>query len=144
MGAPVRAAAILLALALVAAPSAQRFEPFVPIGVWYDGLSRPSSIVLHDLQAIRTLGFNHIKVPVAWGAIEPERGKFGFDRLDQLLTLAGESGLKVIVQPDVAAQPAWVDARAPAYMNWYAAFGLLVTLVWLYLEILRLLAKTRR
>jgi uncharacterized YccA/Bax inhibitor family protein len=29
-------------------------------------------------------------------------------------------------------------------MNWYAAFGLLVTLVWLYLEILRLLAKTRR
>jgi uncharacterized YccA/Bax inhibitor family protein len=37
-----------------------------------------------------------------------------------------------------------VDDRAPAYMNWYAAFGLLVTLVWLYLEILRLLAKTRR
>ena len=36
------------------------------------------------------------------------------------------------------------DSRAPAYMNWYAAFGLLVTLVWLYLEILRLLAKTRR
>ena len=26
-------------------------------------------------------------------------------------------------------------------MEWYAAFGLLVTLVWLYLEILRLLAK---
>jgi uncharacterized YccA/Bax inhibitor family protein len=30
---------------------------------------------------------------------------------------------------------------APKYMEWYAAFGLLVTLVWLYLEILRLLAK---
>ena len=29
----------------------------------------------------------------------------------------------------------------PKYMEWYAAFGLLVTLVWLYLEILRLLAK---
>jgi uncharacterized YccA/Bax inhibitor family protein len=29
-------------------------------------------------------------------------------------------------------------------MEWYAAFGLLVTLVWLYLEILRLLSKTRR
>jgi uncharacterized YccA/Bax inhibitor family protein len=26
-------------------------------------------------------------------------------------------------------------------MEWYGAFGLLVTLVWLYLEILRLLAK---
>ncbi|MGM0589079.1 MAG: Bax inhibitor-1/YccA family protein [Bacteroidota bacterium] len=29
----------------------------------------------------------------------------------------------------------------PSYMEWYAAFGLMVTLVWLYLEILRLLAK---
>ena len=34
-----------------------------------------------------------------------------------------------------------VEAGAPKYMEWYAAFGLLVTLVWLYLEILRLLAK---
>ncbi len=33
---------------------------------------------------------------------------------------------------------------APRYMEWYASFGLLVTLVWLYLEILRLLSKVRR
>ena len=33
--------------------------------------------------------------------------------------------------------------RAPKYMEWYAAFGLLVTLVWLYLELLRLLSKLR-
>ena len=32
---------------------------------------------------------------------------------------------------------------APKYLEWYAAFGLLVTLVWLYVEILRLLAKLR-
>ncbi|MCB0329594.1 MAG: Bax inhibitor-1/YccA family protein, partial [Bdellovibrionales bacterium] len=30
---------------------------------------------------------------------------------------------------------------APKYMEWYGAFALLVTLVWLYLEILRLLSK---
>ena len=36
-----------------------------------------------------------------------------------------------------------VDAGAPKYMEWYGAFGLTVTLVWLYLEILRLLAKLR-
>ncbi len=35
------------------------------------------------------------------------------------------------------------ERGAPKYMEWYAAFGLLVTLVWLYLEILHLLAKTR-
>lgn len=34
-----------------------------------------------------------------------------------------------------------VEQRAPKYMEWYAAFGLLVTLVWLYIEILRLLSK---
>ncbi len=35
------------------------------------------------------------------------------------------------------------EQGAPKYMEWYAGFGLLVTLVWLYLEILRLLAKLR-
>jgi uncharacterized YccA/Bax inhibitor family protein len=34
-----------------------------------------------------------------------------------------------------------VQQGAPKYMEWYAAFGLLVTLVWLYLELLRLLSK---
>ena len=36
-----------------------------------------------------------------------------------------------------------VEMKAPKYMEWYSAFGLLVTLVWLYLEILRLLSKLR-
>jgi uncharacterized YccA/Bax inhibitor family protein len=36
-----------------------------------------------------------------------------------------------------------VDAGAPKYMEWFGAFGLMVTLIWLYLEILRLLAKLR-
>ena len=35
------------------------------------------------------------------------------------------------------------ESGAPKYMEWYAGFGLLVTLVWLYLEILRLLVKLR-
>ena len=37
-----------------------------------------------------------------------------------------------------------VEKGAPKYMEWYGAFGLLVTLIWLYMEILRLLAKLRR
>ena len=36
-----------------------------------------------------------------------------------------------------------VRAKAPKYMEWYGAFGLIVTLVWLYIEILNLLAKVR-
>ena len=37
-----------------------------------------------------------------------------------------------------------VQSGAPKYMEWYGAFGIMVTLVWLYLEILRLLAKMNR
>lgn len=33
------------------------------------------------------------------------------------------------------------ESGAPKYMEWYAAFGLMVTLIWLYLEFLRLLSK---
>jgi uncharacterized YccA/Bax inhibitor family protein len=35
------------------------------------------------------------------------------------------------------------ESHAPRYMEWYGAFSLMVTLIWLYLEILRLLSKTR-
>lgn len=36
-----------------------------------------------------------------------------------------------------------VEKRAPKNMEWFAAFGLIVTLVWLYIEVLRLLSKLR-
>lgn len=35
------------------------------------------------------------------------------------------------------------EKGAPKFMEWYGAFGLLVTLIWLYVEILRLVAKLR-
>jgi uncharacterized YccA/Bax inhibitor family protein len=36
-----------------------------------------------------------------------------------------------------------VEQGAPKQMEWYAAFGLIVTLIWLYVAILRLLSKLR-
>ena len=49
------------------------------------------------------------------------------------------AALNLVLDFDVIEQGAQLGA--PKYLEWYAAFGLLVTLVWLYLEILRLLAK---
>ena len=49
------------------------------------------------------------------------------------------AAMNLVIDFDFIEQGA--QAGAPKYMEWYAAFGLLVTLVWLYLEILRLLAK---
>ncbi len=51
------------------------------------------------------------------------------------------ASLNLFLDYEFIAQSA--KAGAPKYMEWYGAFGLMVTLVWLYLEILRLLAKFR-
>ncbi|MFZ1302063.1 MAG: Bax inhibitor-1/YccA family protein [Candidatus Microsaccharimonas sp.] len=37
-----------------------------------------------------------------------------------------------------------VQQRVPKFLEWYAAFSLIVTLLWLYVEVLRLLGKSRR
>jgi uncharacterized YccA/Bax inhibitor family protein len=58
------------------------------------------------------------------------------------LVIIGVAALNLILDFDIIETGA---ARgAPRYMEWFSAFGLLVTLVWLYMEILRLLANTRR
>ena len=49
------------------------------------------------------------------------------------------AALNLVLDFDFIEQGA--KSGAPKYMEWYGAFGLLVTLVWLYLEILRLLSK---
>jgi len=52
------------------------------------------------------------------------------------------AALNLIIDFDMIERGAAMGA--PKYMEWYGAFGLMVTLIWLYLEILRLLSKTRR
>jgi uncharacterized YccA/Bax inhibitor family protein len=52
------------------------------------------------------------------------------------------AALNLIIDFDMIENAARMGA--PKYMEWYGAFGLMVTLIWLYLEILRLLAKARR
>ena len=44
---------------------------------------------------------------------------------------------------DTYSRETGAHAGAPKYMEWYGAFGIIVTLVWMYLEILRLLSKMR-
>ncbi|MCK6439830.1 MAG: Bax inhibitor-1/YccA family protein, partial [Planctomycetes bacterium] len=51
------------------------------------------------------------------------------------------AALNLVLDFDFIEQGA--EKGCPKYMEWYGAFGLLVTLVWLYLEILRLLSKLR-
>jgi len=49
------------------------------------------------------------------------------------------AALNLIIDFDMIEQGA--EQGAPKYMEWYGAFGLLVTIVWLYIEILKLLSR---
>lgn len=77
------------------------------------------------------LGFFGVQIPMIYGS-----GPVGIGFSAVVVVVAA---LNLVLDFDFIEQGA---ARgAPKYMEWYAAFGLIVTLVWLYLEILRLLSK---
>ena len=58
------------------------------------------------------------------------------------LVIVGVAALNLVLDFDFI-ESGSESGRLPGYMEWYGAFGLLITLVWLYIEILRLLAKLR-
>jgi uncharacterized YccA/Bax inhibitor family protein len=57
------------------------------------------------------------------------------------LLVVGIAALSLVLDFDLIQRG--TQAGAPKYMEWFGAFGLMVTMVWLYLEILRLLSKVR-
>lgn len=58
------------------------------------------------------------------------------------LVVIGIAAMNLVLDFDLVEQTA--EKGAPKYFEWYGAFALLVTLVWLYIEILRLLAKMQQ
>jgi uncharacterized YccA/Bax inhibitor family protein len=80
------------------------------------------------------LSFFDIGVPLIWDA-----GPLG---IGFSLLVIGIAAFNLLLDFDLIERG--VKGRAPGYMNWYAAFGLMVTIVWLYLEFLRLLSKLQR
>lgn len=76
----------------------------------------------------------HIEMPLIHSS-----GTFGIVFSVIVVAIAA---LNLILDFDMIEQGAAMGA--PKYFEWYASFGLLVTLVWLYLEILRLLSKLNR
>ena len=57
------------------------------------------------------------------------------------LFVVGIAALNLVLDFDFIEQGS--EQGAPKYMEWFGAFSLMVTLIWLYLEMLRLLAKLR-
>ena len=76
------------------------------------------------------LGFFGIQIPGIFGN--------GIIGIGFSLVVVGIAALNLILDFDAIQRGA--EGGAPKYMEWYGAFALMITLVWLYLEILRLLS----
>ena len=63
-----------------------------------------------------------------------------FDKVEKKLRISDPS-TSVVLDFDFIEQGS--EQGAPKYMEWFGAFALMVTLIWLYLEMLRLLSKLR-
>lgn len=79
------------------------------------------------------LGFFGVQIPYIHGS-----GTFGIIFSGVVIVIAA---LNLVLDFDFFEKGE--QMQLPQYMEWYGAFGLMVTLIWLYLEILRLLAKLR-
>jgi beta-galactosidase len=113
----------LLAGTQARAPRASA-APFIPVGVWYGGGTVRAPMMARDaaahreewrrdLETIKRLGFNSIKCWVDWASSEPARGQYRFDALEQLLSLADNIGLRVIVQFYTDSAPEWIGGSYP-------------------------------
>ena len=83
--------------------------------------------------ATMVLGFFKIQIPGIFG-----NGMVGIGFSLFVVVIAA---MNLVLDFDMIEKGA--EYNAPKYMEWYSAFGLMVTLVWLYIEILRLLSKLR-
>jgi len=83
--------------------------------------------------ATLVLGFFHVSVPVLYSATPLGIGVS--------LVIVAVAALNLVLDFDYIERG--VAGGAPKFMEWYCAFSLMVTLVWLYIEMLRLLSKVR-
>lgn len=97
-------------------------------------IAATGAIVLLYLVDIGLRAFTRIDLPFIH-----ELGALG---IGFSLLVVGLAAMNLVLDFDMIERG--TAAGAPKYMEWYGAFALMVTLVWLYMEILRLLSKSRR
>ena len=122
-------AATLAALLLAYKSGLMRATPAFKKGV----IAATGGIFLLYLASF-ILGFFGIQIPSLF-----EAGLVGILFSGFVVTIAA---LNLVLDFDLIERGA--AQGAPKYMEWYGAFALLVTLIWLYIEILRLLSKLRQ
>jgi beta-galactosidase len=90
--------------------------PITPysLGVCYYPEQWDSSKWRDDLAAMRDLGLRYVRVgEFAWSRLEPAPGKYQFGWLQEVLDLAAERGLSIVLGTPTATPPKWLVDRMP-------------------------------
>lgn len=93
-------------------------EAGVPIGVaWYPE-QHPPEHWPSDVRRMREAGLSLVRVgEFAWGAMEPEEGRFELGWLERVVDLLGDAGLGVVLGTPTAAPPVWLSVSCPEILS---------------------------
>lgn len=108
-------------------PVTQRFRQIILV----------ATVALSIFYLVQWIGAQFFGTMIAGGTMDSSAFGIGFSVFVVVL-----ASLNLLLNFDMIEKGA--EMQAPKFMEWYSAFGLLVTLIWLYLEILRLLTKLQR
>jgi len=108
---------IFFVLPIFTQNNAQRFFPkneLMPMGIYYYPEHWNPTEWDRDIKRISDLGFEFIHIAeFAWIDLEPEEGKYNFEWLDQVVSLAARYKLKVILGTPTAIMPVWMGIKYP-------------------------------
>jgi len=66
-----------------------------------------------DMEHMRRSGLDTVQLWACWGWIEPEPGGYSFDDYDELVALADQAGLKVVISTVAEVHPFWIHREVP-------------------------------
>jgi uncharacterized YccA/Bax inhibitor family protein len=108
-------------------PVTQRFRQIVVV----------ATVALSIFYLVQWISYQFMGSPIAGATMDSSAFGIGFSVFVVIL-----ASLNLLLNFDMIEKGA--EMQAPKFMEWYSAFGLLVTLIWLDMEILRLLTKLQR
>lgn len=84
------------------------------LGVCYYPEQWPNNVWRSDAQSMKALGLTYVRIgEFAWSRFEPEPGVYDFAWFDEIISILGEAGLKVVIGTPTATPPKWLIDRHP-------------------------------
>ena len=88
------------------------------IGVCYFPEHWPRERWETDVEQMADAGIEYVRMAeFSWRVLEPERGEFDFEWLDEIIELIGDYGMKVVLCTPTAAPPRWLVAERPEILQ---------------------------